>query len=194
MPITIYEARSILTMNPSRPRATHVAVRDGLVLGAGTLDELGGWGDHTLDRRFADKVLMPGFVEGHSHIMEGTLWRFVYVGYHDRMDPNGKLWPGARSIDAVIERLQQQEPLLTDPAQPLVGWGFDPIYFGSRRCTRPAALCWTAVPDWCAMSSMIYSSAHHAKSVELFKGRLRAGMAVDAIGAETHEKRPLHTW
>ena len=136
MPITIYEARSILTMNPSRPRATHVAVRDGTVLGAGTLDELGGWGAHTLDRRFADKVLMPGFVEGHSHIMEGTLWRFVYVGYHDRMDPNGKLWPGARSIDAVIERLQQQEPLLTDPAQPLVGWGFDPIYFGSRRCTR----------------------------------------------------------
>jgi hypothetical protein len=31
------------------------------------------------------------------------------------------------------------------------------------------------------MSSMIYSSAHHAKSVELFKGRLRAGMAVDAM-------------
>lgn len=28
---------------------------------------------------------------------------------------------------------------------------------------------------------MIYSSAHHAKSVELFKGRLRAGMAVDAM-------------
>jgi hypothetical protein len=31
------------------------------------------------------------------------------------------------------------------------------------------------------MSSMIYSSAHHAKSVELFKGRLRAGMSVDAM-------------
>jgi predicted amidohydrolase YtcJ len=126
MAITIYEARSILTMNPHRPRATHVAVRD----------ELADWGAHTLDRRFADKVLMPGFVEGHSHIMEGTLWRFVYVGYHDRMDPDGKVWPGARSIDAVVERLQQQERLLSDPSKPLVGWGFDPIYFGNTRCTR----------------------------------------------------------
>ena len=33
--ITIYEARKILTMNPARPVATHVAVRDGLILGAG---------------------------------------------------------------------------------------------------------------------------------------------------------------
>src|SRR5690606_38676990 len=25
---------------------------------------------------------------------------------------------------------------LADPRQPLVGWGFDPIYFGGRRCNR----------------------------------------------------------
>ena len=28
---TIYAARSILTMNPAQPRATHVAVRDGRI-------------------------------------------------------------------------------------------------------------------------------------------------------------------
>jgi hypothetical protein len=37
---TIFQARKILTMNPSRPLATHVAVRDGRILGAGSLDEL----------------------------------------------------------------------------------------------------------------------------------------------------------
>ncbi len=47
--ITIYPARKILTMNPSRPLATHVAVRDGMIVGAGTLEELSGWGPHTLD-------------------------------------------------------------------------------------------------------------------------------------------------
>ena len=31
-------------MNPNRPFATHVAVRDGRILGAGSLDELKGWG------------------------------------------------------------------------------------------------------------------------------------------------------
>lgn len=99
--ITIYHARRILTMNPSRPEATHVAVRDGRILGAGPFDELAGWDDYTLDERFADKVLMPGLVEGHSHLLEGTLWRYVYCGFFDRVDPGGKVCSGAKSIEAV---------------------------------------------------------------------------------------------
>ena len=75
--MTVYRARRILTMNPSRPEATHVAVRDGRILGVGSLDELAGWGPHTLDERFADLFLMPGLVEGHSHLMAGSLWRHV---------------------------------------------------------------------------------------------------------------------
>ncbi|MBL8385052.1 MAG: amidohydrolase [Burkholderiales bacterium] len=136
MTITIYRARRILTMNPARPEATHVAVRDGRILGAGTLAELQGWGAHRLDERFADRVLMPGFVEGHSHLLEGTQWRFVYVGYFDREDPDGRVWPGARSIDAVVARLAEAARALPAPDAPLVAWGFDPIYFGGRRCER----------------------------------------------------------
>jgi predicted amidohydrolase YtcJ len=136
MTITIYNARRIRTMNPALPLATHVAVRDGRILGAGRLEELAGWGDYMLDERFADKVLLPGFVEGHSHLMEGALWRFVYVGYHDRLDPDGRVWPGARSMDEVVERLIGEQEKLSSPDQPVVGWGFDPLYFGGRRCDR----------------------------------------------------------
>jgi predicted amidohydrolase YtcJ len=134
--ITIYRARVIHTMNPSRPGATHVAVRDGRILGAGSLEELTGWGPHTLDDRFADKVLMPGLVEGHSHTMEGAFWRYVYVGFFDRTDPHGRTWTGATSIDAVVERLQQADAALVDRTQPITGWALDPIYYGSRRCSR----------------------------------------------------------
>ena len=134
--MTIYAARRILTMNPGRPEATHVAVRDGRILGAGSLDELAGWGETTLDARFADKVLMPGLVEGHSHMTEGTYWRYTYVGYFDRTDPDGRVWNGARSIEAVVERLADGAAKLGDAAQPLSGWGFDPIYYGNRRCNR----------------------------------------------------------
>ena len=134
--ITIYRAKRILTMNPARPEATHVAVRDGRILGAGRLDELSGWGEHRLDDRFADKVLMPGLVEGHSHLFEGAVWAYVYVGYHDRMDPDGRVWPGATSIEAVVERLREAEQRLADPALPVVGWGLDPIYFGAERVSR----------------------------------------------------------
>jgi predicted amidohydrolase YtcJ len=133
---TIYSARRILTMNPSRPEATHVAVRDGRILGAGTLAELAGWGGHTLDARFADKVLMPGLVEGHSHTMEGTFWRYAYVGYFDRTDPDGRVWPGVGSIDAVVERLKDAGGKLADAKAPIAGWSLDPIYYGSRRCSR----------------------------------------------------------
>lgn len=134
---TIYRARRILTMNPARPESTHVAVRDGRILGAGPLDELAGWGAHTLDERFADKVLMPGLVEGHSHLMEGTFWRFIYVGWFDRNDPGGKRWNGLKSIDAVIERLREAQAALADPATPLSGWSLDPIYFpDARRVSR----------------------------------------------------------
>lgn len=133
---TIYSARKILTMNPNQPEVSHVAVRDGRILGAGALSDLEGWGDYTLDDRFADKVLMPGLIEGHAHTMEGTLWRNVYVGWFDRMDPDGKVWSGLKSIDAVVERLSEEEAKLTDAQAPLSGWSLDPIYMDNQRVTR----------------------------------------------------------
>ncbi len=134
---TVYEARKILTMNPTQPLATHVAVREGRVLGAGSLQSLQGWGPYRLDRRFADQVLMPGLVEGHSHLMAGTLWRYVYCGYFDATDPRGQVWPGLKSLDAVVAALSVAAAASANSSDgPVVGWGFDPIYFGAQRCTR----------------------------------------------------------
>ena len=106
MAVTVYSSRRILTMNHRRPEATHVAVRDGHVLGAGALDELAGWGDYELDERFADKVIVPGFVEGHCHSWEGSAWEDTYLGFFDRAAPDGTLHPGLKSIDAVVERFR----------------------------------------------------------------------------------------
>jgi len=133
---TIYSAKKIITMNPNQPEVTHVAVRDGRILGAGSLSDLEPWGAYTLDDRFADKVLMPGFIEGHAHTMEGTLWRNVYVGWFDRMDPDGNIWQGVKSIDATVARLIEAEAKLADPNTPLSAWSLDPIYMDNRRVTR----------------------------------------------------------
>ncbi len=133
--ITIYQARNILTMNPRRPAASHVAVRDGLVLGTGSLEDLSGWGAYVLDERFADKVLMPGMIEGHSHAQEGSVWQDAYVGSYARRGPDGTVWPALESIDAVVARLQAAEEELPDATSPLMAWGFDPIYFKNRRMT-----------------------------------------------------------
>ncbi|WP_439684552.1 Amidohydrolase [Cupriavidus oxalaticus] len=134
-PVTVYAARKIITMNPIQPVATHVAVRDGRILGVGHAQDMAGWGAATLDTRFADKVLMPGLIEGHSHLLEGGMWKFVYVGYYDRRGPDGRVWPGLKSFDAVVARLREAQAQLQDSAQPLLAWGFDPIHFGRARMT-----------------------------------------------------------
>lgn len=132
---TVFAARKIITMNPAQPVATHVAVRDGRILAVGSLDRMHAWGDFDLDTRFGDKVLMPGLVEGHSHLVAGGLWRFPFVGMHPRTAPDGKVWSGCRNFDEVVARLREAESRMTDPVEPLFAWGFDPIYFGNDRMT-----------------------------------------------------------
>lgn len=131
--ITVFVAKKIITMNSYRSEATHVAVRDGRILGVGDLQQMAQFGDYTLDEQFADKVLMPGFVEGHCHAKEGGIWEHAYVGFQDRYDPDGKLWRGADSFDAVIDVLSEAAKKLPDDGRPVFGWGFDPIYFGEER-------------------------------------------------------------
>ena len=133
---TIFATRKTITMNPARPEASHIAVRDGYIVGAGTEQELAGWGEYTLDDQFADKIIMPGLVEGHAHIMEGTLWRYVYCGFFDRVDPDGKKWAGVKDLPAVLQRLREAEAELEDPDSPLPGWQLDPIYFAKKDITR----------------------------------------------------------
>ncbi len=133
MAATIYPARRVITMNPAFPFAEAVAVRDGRVLGVGTVEELAGWGEHSVDNTFADKVLTPGFIEAHTHVMAGGVWQFPYVGFFDRKDPHGKLWKGCKNVEEVLDRLAEYESAITDPAEPLIAWGLDPLYFDEER-------------------------------------------------------------
>jgi predicted amidohydrolase YtcJ len=132
----VFVARRVVTLNPSLPRATHVAVREGRILGAGGADMLDAFGPATLDQRFAGDVIVPGFVEGHGHAVTGLMWRNPYVGYFPRTAPDGTQHPGFRSIADVVAYLRQIEAAMTDADQPLIAWGFDPIYFAGPRMTR----------------------------------------------------------
>jgi predicted amidohydrolase YtcJ len=136
---TIFTAKKIITMNPRQPIAHAVAVRDGKILGVGSIDELSLWGEHTLDTRFENQILMPGLVEGHCHLKEGAMWQWVYLGWFDRKDPDSKVWPGLRSMQTVVDRLLDTDKKMRTAGkpetEPLCCWGFDPIYFGGERMT-----------------------------------------------------------
>ncbi|MGI9597010.1 MAG: amidohydrolase, partial [Acidimicrobiales bacterium] len=134
---TIYPARRIITMNPANPEGSAVAVRSGRVLGVGTVEELARWGEHTVDERFADKVLMPGFVEAHCHAGTGAVWINPYVGFFDRRAPDGVVWKGCRDIDEVVERLIEVDGRMRSEGaaddELLYAWGLDPLYFEGER-------------------------------------------------------------
>lgn len=132
-PFIVYPARVVLTMDPSNPRAGAVAVRDGRILGVGEPDALAGWGAHRVEERYADHVLMPGLVEAHSHLLEGGIWDYPYIGFYPRRGPDGRLWPGLKDIAAVVDALRAAGARLPDPSTPLVAWGLDPILFGGPR-------------------------------------------------------------
>ena len=133
----IFQAKSIVTMNAALPRATHVLVSKGHVLGVGTEDDASlwqaEWSETLINNVFANKVILPGFVEGHSHMMEGLFWNYAYVGYYDREGPDGTIWPGLKSIEAVADRLNHLQAARDDKSAPLIAWGFDPIFFKTRR-------------------------------------------------------------
>ena len=100
----------------SPPRRGGVAVKDGRIVEIGKI--LGSSKETVIADGLA---LMPGIVEGHSHVAEGAMWRFVYCGYFDRTDPDGKIWAGAKGIEEVIARLMQANTAPESTA-PLPGW------------------------------------------------------------------------
>jgi len=134
---TIFPARTVVTMDPSQPVVEAVAVRDGRVLAAGSLDECRSWGAHTIDRRFGDHVLVPGLIEAHAHSLEGAFSLLPYVGWFDRHRVDGGTAPGIRSYAALLDRLRELDDATAGSGEPIVVGGFDPIYFtDEERLTR----------------------------------------------------------
>ena len=136
--ITIYKARKIHTLNPSNPTADHIAVNgSGMILGVGSYDEVSAWGEHEVDDTFADKIMIPGFVEAHAHVMAGGMMTLPYLGYFQRPRADGSIAPAITSYDLLVQALKAEDARLTDSQEEIVAVGFDPIYFQDQpRLTR----------------------------------------------------------
>lgn len=125
---TIFTASKVVTMNPANPEVQAVAVRDGRIVCAGSLEECRAWGEATVDDRFADHVLIPGFVEAHGHTMDSASELMPFVGYFPYPLSDGTRTAPIRGYDELIARLKEADANLP-PGEPLVANGFDPIYF-----------------------------------------------------------------
>ena len=128
----VYPARLVRTLDSGRPTADAIAVRGDRVLAVGTLDELAAYGSTRIDDRFGDHVIVPGFVEAHTHLFGARLWDLPYLGYFDRTDPDGRRWRGCTTVTAVLDRLNEADATL-EADQMLLAWGFDAVYLGDDR-------------------------------------------------------------
>jgi predicted amidohydrolase YtcJ len=131
-PVAIFEARAIITMEPSQPRARFVAVADGMILGlANTRAELDVWTqgrDVREDRSLAGHVLMPGLIDPHVHPMQAAIMlNMPFVAPDDWELPGGN-YPGAQTPAAYRARLMEE--LARSKDTPFICWGHHQLFHG----------------------------------------------------------------
>jgi predicted amidohydrolase YtcJ len=130
--ITVYTAKKIVTMNPSAPVATAVAVRDGMILGVGSLEDLQPWiesGPHEIVRDFEDKVLLPGLIDPHLHpfLAATALYAEIIAAFEWKL-PWGTFKP-IRGKDAYLAELRRIEKEKSGD-EPLITWGYHQFWHG----------------------------------------------------------------
>ena len=136
--ITVYSAKSIITMNASMPRAEAVAVRDGRIIETGTLESLQPWlskHDHKIDEQFKNSFLVPGLIDPHLHpSMAAVLLPTYFITAMEWKMPWGTT-PATRSAAEYDERLKEA---LSKPThgELFITWGHHNLWHGPISRTR----------------------------------------------------------
>ena len=131
--ITVFVAKKIITMNPSNPFSSAVAVRDGRILSVGSLKDLQPWlnsSPYKINTQFKDKVLMPGFIEPHMHPMLGALGFGAAWITPEPWDIMGEKIPATIGHEAYIKALKAAfaKSPNTDPI--FITWGYSHLFHG----------------------------------------------------------------
>lgn len=130
--ITVYLARSVITMEPGLPRATAVAVRGGRIVEVGDLETMSPWLDnhpHQIDDRFRDKTIMPGFIDPHLHpSMAAILLNMHFVTALEWKLP----WEDVPARNTPAQFEQRLDELINESAgsEPIFVWGHHPLWHG----------------------------------------------------------------
>jgi predicted amidohydrolase YtcJ len=139
-PVTVFIAREIVTMDPGWPRATAVAVRGGRILSVGSLDDLKPWlkaAPYKIDRTFADKILLPGFVDAHGHpLLGGTSITRPLLTYLPTPSPYGPEFPGVKTQAEAAAKLTEYVKQAKSPDQTILVWGYDVIAMGGKHLDK----------------------------------------------------------
>jgi predicted amidohydrolase YtcJ len=176
--VTVFTARKIVTMDPGWPEATAVAVQNGRILSVGTLDNLKPWINkypHQIDRRFQNYVIYPGFVEPHGHqLIGGTSLTRPLLTYFSAANPYGPAFPGVKTKDAALKKLEGYVAAAKDPNQIVVTWGYDVVAMGGHldKVILDKVSSTQPILVWDASEHFVYANTAAIKKSAISKDQL----------------------
>jgi hypothetical protein len=139
----LYVGDSIVTMDPARPAARAVAVKDGRIVAVGERAELEasrtGPGTRVVD--IGGGTMLPGFIDGHSHISQALTfanWANVSIPPVGAVDSIGSL------LDALRRHVAARGGVA--PGEWILAYGYDPDGLAEKRHLTRADLD-PAFPD-----------------------------------------------
>jgi predicted amidohydrolase YtcJ len=141
-PAVIYTAREIITMDPMKPRAEAIAVKDGKFIAVGTRAEVGvaAGKNARLDKTFNDKVVIAGFVEQHVHPVLAALTMNTRVISIEDWDAIDGFSPAVRDEKGYQERLKKALAAHKDKSKTFVTWGYHHYFHGELSRTMLSKL------------------------------------------------------
>ncbi|MCP3913117.1 MAG: amidohydrolase [Actinomycetia bacterium] len=162
--VTVYPARSILTMDPSQPRAEAVAVSGGRILAVGSLAEVrsaSGPG-HRVNESFRDRVVTAGLIDQHLHPVLGASTLTTEVIAPEEWVMPTRTFAAATTADDYDRRLAAAHSEL-DEGEWLFSWGYHNLWHGDldrRRLDsivgdRPTAVWQRSCHEWFLSSAAI---------------------------------------
>jgi len=149
--VVVFTAKKIITMEKENPEATAVAVSGKRILFAGSLDQVKQALSSTpyrVDKTFAAKVIMPGFIDQHLHPILGALTLTVEVIAPEDWVLPDKTYKRAATPQEYMARLKAANTAMKDPNEWLFTWGYHQYWHGaidkkaldSISSTRPIAV------------------------------------------------------
>ncbi len=127
----VYTSSQIHTMNREAPTATAVAVKNEMIVGVGTYDDLmatfpGAGHDDT----FANATIVPGLIDPHMHVLLGSLlYALPFAAPWPMASPDGDL-AGYETRSAFLARLSDIVAEAPDDGSPVFVYGFHDLVQG----------------------------------------------------------------
>ncbi|WP_027245736.1 amidohydrolase [Leisingera daeponensis] len=119
---TIYTGGPILTINDAQPTAEAVAVKDGIIMAVGDLDNmLTLQNDATQVYDLDGRAMVPGFVDSHGHVVFGGLQA---LSANLLAPPDGKITDIA-SLQDNLKAWAEENSAAVEQTGVIIGFGYD---------------------------------------------------------------------